>query len=612
MKKISTGSLALIVNVVRTSGAPIDKAKVVVKWESGSELDLDSDDSSVAAHILEQGGFPNTQEAETDSSGQAVFGVPSGLHSKGMVQVTKAHHGAVAAQGADFRSGTVEVPIELALNLLLVPGQRPTKEVRWGQARIIHLRHKGRKQVGLEVSLVEGGTLGVEHANVRTRRLSNVLPELPADAGPDAPQTLSQTDEELLYHIAHGDVALTRTTDFEFKHDESLEDCVPGRCGIVPKEAVPSDTDPNFGPLEQEFAYIPKITARNGIVGGLRMLGLASVGDPYKVGPSQFRYANGYMIHQNPRNVVGVIRLAKKLLSQHKVRVILSTGFIRNYSLKDLQISSESMSTVPPDWKKLKRDAHGRGRAVDIAGLMLDAPEELHSRTSFWPRKDDPQDATYSDPTAILPGLRNKTYVSERDFLVRPHWGLMPMLVKDLKGVKQRVDGQQSTWVERQFADAFKTKTPSKGAIFYRLEELDQAINPEEPGKIPKKMLAHEHTPLHYEMARDLFRFVYQYFAAEYSHRDNLLGNLQFLDDEKVPPPIGLNAAKVDDQVGAPSTIGSIGGFVLHPDVPSAGTRRYHQDHIHANLGHNGPQKSDGEQWTEDSSKLAERSGYEQ
>lgn len=42
---------------------------------------------------------------------------------------------------------------------------------------------------------------------------------------------------------------------------------------------------------------------------------------------------------------------------------------------------------------------------------------------------------------------------------------------------------------------------------------------------------------------------------------------------------------------------GTIGGRVLHPDTPDKDQRGAHQDHIHANLGHNGPGKKNFDMW---------------
>lgn len=110
------------------------------------------------------------------------------------------------------------------------------------------------------------------------------------------------------------------------------------------------------------------------------------------------------------------------------------------------------------------------------------------------------------------------------------------------------------------------------------------------------------------------FRFVYEFFAQEYSHRDRFLGNL--LELQEVGGPLAMNQAErelaeADDTGATPTAIGEVGGFVLHPDVPSAGTRRHHQNHIHANLGHDGPPKRQGEIWTNREVVEARKYGYE-
>src|SRR5690606_34614143 len=195
----------------------------------------------------------------------------------------------------------------------------------------------------------------------------------------------------------------------------------------------------------------------------------------------------------------------------------------------------------------------------------------------------------WRDPTATLRSFETKEYAAERDFLVYPHWGKVPMLVKDEHGVRRRVDGEQSPWASMQFSDAFRPKLPSKARIFYRLENLGDPVHPDTPDKRIQLLPAHVMTPRHYELARDLFRFVYEFFAQEYSHRDRFLGKLLELQKSGGSQPTiqaQRELAKADDLGGTPTAIGEVGGFVLHPDVPSAGTRRHHQNHIHANLGH--------------------------
>lgn len=606
------GPISLVVRVVRPSGKPVPEADVKVEWEEAKEAALPEEEMPSSVQPVKKDSFPATQETKSDENGYAVVGVPSGLWSKGTLTVTRRHHGPVVKPGAQFKSGPAVVPVEVGMNLFIIPGQERKEEVRWGAPRIAYLRYQHKKVVGVEVTLVEGGSLGVEHAEIRTRRLSLIPTDPPADAPSASKSGLSEVDEELLYHIAHGDVALTPDTDYEFEHDDSLEDCEAGKCGVVARPATPTAADPPLAAHEGNFDYVPKVEVRNSVVGGLRVLGLANVGNVFGSPPQKFRYGNGFMIHLNPRNVVGVVRLAKRLVSQHRVRALLSVGFIRNYTLKDLQISSEMRSTMHADWSKLKRDAHGRGRAVDVAGMMLDHPKDLRSRDSFWPREEDTnREVAHADPTAVLPGLRNKEYEPERDFLVLPHWGRVPMWVEDQDGRKRRVPADRAPWVGRQFADAFRTDKPSIGRIFYRLEDLDQPADPDAPEKKLQLLEAHTMTPKHYDMARDLFRFVVHFFYEEYSHRNNLLGNLEHLRKERGSSERDKKEAEVDDVAGAPMTIGSVGGFVLHPDVPSAGTRSSHQDHIHANLGHNGPAKADGFQWTEDSAGRARAAGYE-
>jgi hypothetical protein len=141
----------------------------------------------------------------------------SKTEATGSVRVKKPHHGPVAAAGTAFASGEAAVRVKFTpgpdkLEVLDLPA---AQLVRWGRPRVV-----GEPAKILELTLVEGGTLGKLHTAVRTRRLSAAhRPETPS-------KPVSQIDEELIFHIAHCDLALTPSTDYVFTHDLSLPDCV--------------------------------------------------------------------------------------------------------------------------------------------------------------------------------------------------------------------------------------------------------------------------------------------------------------------------------------------------------------------------------------------------
>jgi hypothetical protein len=165
-----------------------------------------------------------------------------------------------------------------------------------------------------------------------------------------------------------------------------------------------------------------------------------------------------------------------------------------------------------------------------------------------------------------------KTIVAQRDFLVFFHWGRLPMLFEtDARGTRQTVR-QNSTSAD--FRDDFKPDTAAGPRMFYRLTDINVPADPADPTSVPKRLAGQELTTEHYEDARQLFLEVYQFFTAEYSHENRTLGTSAAGGSTNVP--------------------GEVAGLVIHPDFPSQGLRAAHQDHIHANLGPNGPTTARG------------------
>lgn len=101
-------------------------------------------------------------------------------------------------------------------------------------------------------------------------------------------------------------------------------------------------------------------------------------------------------------------------------------------------------------------------------------------------------------------------------------------------------------------------------------------------------------TPAHYKLAKTLFEEVYAFFVREYSCREGRLGPVSEAFAKAQEKQL---VAQQDDAGGVNTSPGAIAGRVLHPDTPDKSQRGAHQDHIHANLGHNGPGKTNFDMW---------------
>jgi hypothetical protein len=557
----------LVVVVVKPSGAPVDKADVSVTWEKTP-------------------AFPETpaaQTAKTGTTGRANLGViepADGSATVGSVEVKRRCHGPVVERGQPFKLGPATVKVRLTpakLELLDVPS---SDLVRWGQPRWVRLTIDKKPVDALEITLVEAGHLGVEHPTIPTRRLSSVqTPESTA-------KPLSQVDEELLFHIAHGDLALTRVTDLTFKHTSEDTDCANGSCEFVPPSSNPVAQDPTFSPSDLDLGYTPKLSVRNEVMGGLRYVQL--------VGASTSKLTLGFAQTQdlNPRNVVGATRLGRLMSERHKVRVMLTAGFLRTYQqLKDLdpfnQAVSEGKIPTPPEAQpelgKYKRDAHGRGRGVDISGLLMDHPPDYEVADGV-----EPKDPASPHARRKKGGAKDKPLEAEKAFSVFLHWGKLPLRFRDAKG-EQRVSVSSKSSVEFKSELSTGAANDARPEILYR---LDAPWDSSDPKDLPERSPGLEMTPAHYKLAKVLFEEVYAFFVREYSCRESRLGPV-----DRAFPEKEQSQARADDAGGVNTTPGAIGGRVLHPDTPDKDQRGAHQDHIHANLGHNGPGKKNFDMW---------------
>ncbi len=585
----------LLLVLVKPSGARIENVDVSVSWEGTPPFTE----------------APKTQSGKTDAQGKFSFGVietVDGSPVTGTVECRRRCHGPVVLRREVFKNGPASIQVRVNGGSLELPELEGAQDdlVRWGKPRVILVKEGKLLVPALEVMLVEGGTLGVEHSSTRTRRLSS--PYAPKD--PPKPE-VSQVDEELIYHIAHGDLALTAGTDYQFQHESESADCTNGRCKLILRTSPFSASDPPLGDAEAPFVHVPKVSVRNEVMGGVRFMNLraANAGPPSK---RQFQFGPSQTTSLNPRNVVGAVRLGIRLseLAGTEVRVVLTSGFLRNFEARHVADLTTALAKAGalaspetiPGLGKLKLDAHGRGRAIDVSGLMLDHPPDFEAPEAVVKSAADPN-------ARRKKGAKDaKPYVPERDFSVNMHWGNLEMVILD-DGNERRVQppfDKKKDGTKVVFHNEFKPN-PGLPQLVYRLG-IPWDLTPED--QLPKRAVGHEMTPQHYKLAAFLFGEVYGFFVREYSCRDKRLGPVDRAGFSDEAEPIALQ----DDAGGVSEDPGLIEGQVLHPDTPDSAARRNHQDHIHANLGHNGPGSENGHVWALASRKEREEAlvgGYE-
>jgi hypothetical protein len=534
--------------LTKPSGVPIADADVQITW----------DDNPSAYHNL-----PQAQTIKTDAGGKAKVPVldptnwlaPNKANgTTGTIRVSKANHGPIVPYGSAFANGPGSAQLRYKPGVapgqgtLSIDGLTPTQEVLWGRPRVV-----GPTQNNLHMMLVEGGELGVEHPTVRTRRLS-------APHRPETPPTpVSQIDEELLFHIAHGGLALDPASDFKFK---IVQETQPD--GTI-KDVHQLDLPP---PPTGSFPTVPKLRIRNAVAGGVRILHILQF-QPNRT-PAGYDLSGLADTHSlNPRLVVGVVRLCR-VLAALGVRTMITVGFNRAGDTK----------------------FHGPGRAVDFSGAIMDHVVPLKDPNN--PAIIDPTDPHVSSKIQALwtnvtvSGATITAFqrgcVAAIDFIVEFHWG----------GVKLLVDTQAPAGIVRrtedhkQYQHLRQPTLPEK--LLYRLSALPAVADRSPP---------HVLTDAHYTLAGTLFHAAYQFFASEFSHRDAFLGPLAVRIATAPSPQVAqpFVTAALDDAGGlgaAPTEPGTITGFVLHPDYPDPDTigssnaprRETHRNHIHANLGH--------------------------
>lgn len=539
------GPLVFVLQIVKPSGVAIADANVSIEWE---ELQNPYDET------------PKLSTFTTDANGQVQIPIldprewwidPEG-GTLAKVEISKDFHGPIVPYGTDFKYQPAKIGLRIRSkgdNQVSLRNLPEAEHTYWGRPRV--LKQKGQPSI-VEVTLMEGGELGKEHPNVRTRRLSA------AHRQTQPPSKIPQIDEELLFHIAHGGLAPDAATDYKFKVIPSHGRQGPGTIEVdlppAPSGAIPS---------------VPRITARNSIVGGLRLMHIVAFTGDDKIVIS----GEAGMRQLNPRMMVGVVRFARRLLATNAdLKVVLTSGFGR-----------------------AKDDAHGNGRAIDFAGLMtVDVPGLVDPKFQEVSDARDPHCIKKAGPhwkTITLRGgqkvtAHEKVCVAEQDFIVLYHWGMVKLLVDTPTGRVRRAENGAT------YKNSFVSANTATEELVFRLADLPAAAD-----RHPHHVLTNKH----YKIARTLFGAVYAFFAQEFAHRETYLGPTSTIPGSTIPgtTTTSRSQAQQDDAGVAPTVPGPVQGFVLHPDYPAPDTgapkRQSHANHVHANLGGVRPGSTDFE-----------------
>lgn len=554
----------ITVLVTSPGGRPISDAKVVctAKGSSNDVTVLTGKDGTAIIALREE---------------HMGAGSVPGQRGELTLKASKHHHGPVVADTETFKNGPAEVSVvyePAAKAKLTIPSAAtvsPKDEFLWGRPKV---DTKGR----LQIALVDGGTLGQNYfalpaGAARTVPARRLTPDPRPPNGWVQPTVIAEVDQELIFRMAHGDLALNDATRahafYEFQHDMSMGEfdaCDPARCKLA-KQAMSPVNEPPPDPkdyLDCEKAPIAdRINVLGSVLAGVKILHIDFAA---KVTPKSrlkredsLKCSNAFMVDVHPRNVLGMIRLCKQLKKDYSIAAIYTAGFIR--------------------WKKKTSfyawDSHGRGRAVDLSGVAQQMPK--------LPAKDG---ATITQP--VRPGT---------DLVIYNHWGLVKLQVQTTRSIT----GTATTVVERRSDGGADYSTNPQGTqdyLLYRLNPVpdpaDRAVEfdaPPVPGESAAEHLARSEdwSHDHYGMCSDVFQTIWEFLNREYSTTDGFLGPIENID-QKVGGSAGqktpqLLAAERIDKASTAPPIGSVEGRIVHPDYPNGANRATHNNHFHFQFG---------------------------
>lgn len=366
---------------------------------------------------------------------------------------------------------------------------------------------------------------GVTGSSPQTRRLQVVLIDGIfglAQTFPSTPTrelTARESMREFLHHLHHGALALHPSEVLRVTHDPTSGDGEPcgDKCRLASKRLQTTTT-----------------------IAGVRFLHLtAGTVKVHKPGThvfeGQHHFEESFTCEDAPigslvlRNLVGMVRFARRMAGDHGIAVVYHIGFQRG---------------TP--------GAHHDGRAIDVDGFAITVPE-LNGRTRI-------------DPTRI-----------GDDFHIALHWGRVHMW--DPRTVAQHPN-DSTQWIRLPIYDD-RTDFPSfpvtERRLQYRLDPIPYPIPPPATPSGPadsRWLILRDH----FERAREVFRTAYGFFVAEYTDSNAHLG----------PPPPANTPTPLDDRTGhfiLHPDYGRINHGLTASGKKKQNGREAHFNHIHAQLG---------------------------
>jgi hypothetical protein len=362
--------------------------------------------------------------------------------------------------GESFASGETEVETEIS---------EPTRGYADGAVGVDYVKTpkqggKGTVKVrALSVVMLTTASQGTEHPGTPVRRL-----------------TIDEAHDELMYHEAQGSIALVAGSKYEPQPDGSIKRPSEKHAGLANVPAKDPSEDAN-----------ENVLVRTGsVISGVRIVALLNF--PW---PKQLKWGKKKQLLLNFRHAVALVRLCRMLY--HKgYRVLYSSG----------------ISGDPG-----RNDCHGWGRAIDIAGVATEMPEQK--------------------PAPWRVG---------KDFIVLYDWGQVHMWDGST------TSGAEAGWQRlSQIDDGYDyVANPSGRVLKYRLK-------PAERFWVKGKEVKDSAQIAHLVTASGLFQEIYDFACAHYSDSNRTLGPLPAGETDTATP--------IDSHSR---------GMILHPDYAFSNKKR--------------------------------------
>ena len=478
------------------------------------------------------------------------------------------------------------------------PNTNPLGRVLWGATRLFP---KSGGNWRVEFTLVEGGTLGKRYDDIPTKALS--MAHRPRD-----PQIRdSEVDEELLWAVAHGELALEMSNDYIFKHAQhgAFDTCVEGPNGCTARLARTINLGPdqvNGKGTPDSVFEVPRVSAVNAGVGGARFaqyLGLrgAAPKQCIVVGPES-------VAGVNPRLLLGLVRFARvlssKKITDHFPSEDYPTGHLaggRDHNFDPFFTIFTSGFQRSYDWKY-----HGPGRAMDFSGVLSEHIITLRDQPPISEDEKKKKSKVKSmalydvtDPRWAVVNSDTQPYVETKDFFVKNHWGVLRKLAADWNPVTSSWDIRNNPFYEDE-------PEPKKQGVLRKNENFEEikseelkndslklaVVIPEPPVSIKPRIIDRrlmfalaecptaaqlgptvlQDSPAHYRLAGIFFASVYYYFVLDFTSFSSFLGPRSELE-ERDETQIELGMKYVRSKINS-GLIGLLSGSIMHPDYPLA------------------------------------------